>query len=332
MTVLLLALLSLQDDAATKALEHLKAELPKVMNIERIFAGYAFLAEGSTPAEGKYSAELNTCIKAAMGGNNGDWRENWYWGFGGLFLAEIQKRWPSDDKEAALKDILKKIVANQEESGGWCHKKGFVYNLGSKKIPDVLAVSSIVFAALGNMKAAGIDVPQATLDRALAYFQKMGDGSGGFAYGTNNGVPDPGATRGAAVLIGLSLMGSQSGPYGSIAQGVKSRVAGVARGHAFPAFHFFTSAVGNYLAGSFSAFKGAWTDKLVGQMEADGGIWLKNHEGIDYERTRMNNNVMGTSVLAVILLIEKGNLFKSKKASTPGKPKSSSSSPFSQKK
>ncbi len=313
MMTLMLCLL-IQDDPATKALEHLKAQVPKVMTMEKIWAGLAFLAEGSTPTEGKYSAELNACIDGMMKTTNGDWRENWYWGLGGLFLAEVHRRWPTPEREARLKEILKKIIENQEASGGWCHKKGFTYNVSGKKIPDVLAVSSTIFAALGAMKAAKINVPPDVLNRALGYFQKMSDGGGGFAYGTNNGVPDPGATRGALVLVGLSLMGGGHALQGTIAQGVKARVGGVQRGHALPAFHFMASVLGNYMAGSFASFKEAWVAKMIGQQESDGGIWLKNHEGIDYERTRHQNNVMGTSALALALLIDKGNLFKSKPA------------------
>ncbi len=329
-TALLIALLSCQDDPAEKALEVVKANLGKVMTMEKIFAGFAFLAEGSTPTEGKYSAELNECIRGIMTSINGDWRENWYWALGGLFLAEVHKRWPKEEHRTRLEEILSKIEANQEETGGWSHKKGFNYG---GKIPDLAVLTGLMVASLANMRSAGIKVPEAVLSRALEYCKKMSDGAGGMAYGTNNGVADPGATRGAGLLIGLHLLGQRSGPYGTIAAGVKSRVGGLERGHSFPPVHFFNSAAANWLAGSYGAFLAQWKEKLLGMRESDGSIWLKNHENIDYERTRMKNNVMGTSVLAVILLLDKGNLFKAPgaKPATPrkegGAPKSNAS-PF----
>lgn len=302
---------------AKRALEHVKVEMKEkgVMTMEKIWAGFAFLAAGSTPEEGEYSGELNECIRAVLHSINGDWRENWYWSLGGLFLAEVHKRWPKDEYRERLDEMVKIIQKNQEPTGGWSHKKGFTYG---KKIKDLAIISGLMVAALGNMKAAGIEVPDGVIQRALAYADEMSDGGGGMAYGTGNPVRDPGATRGAGFLIGLKLMGRRGGLYGTIASGVGSRVGGLERGHAFPPVHFFNSAVANYLAGSYGTFKSQWKAKLLGMQESDGGIWLKNHEGIDYERTRHGNNVMGTSTLAVILLLEKGNLFTSKGRSKKG--------------
>lgn len=300
-------------DPATRALEYvrknIKASKSWARFAERVFAGFAFMAAGSTPAEGEYSADLNECIEYCVSGPFGSTQENWYLALVGLFLAECQKLWPDEAKATRLKRILKKIEENQEATGGWSHKKGFVYNLGRGRVPDLGIVTGLMIAALGNMKAAGMDVPVSVLQRALAYCRKNSDGVG-LIYGTNNPVPDRGCTRGAGVLIGLYFMKQRNDLFGKIAGGLRSRVDQLETGHAFPPIHFFNSAVGNYVCGQYGTFRARWIRKLISMQEADGGIWLKNQEKIDYEKNQLKSNVIGTAVLATILLLDRNHLFQ----------------------
>ncbi|MHC4608646.1 MAG: hypothetical protein ACYTAF_17200, partial [Planctomycetota bacterium] len=296
-----------EEAAAERAFGYLKSKVGSVMTMEKIFAGFAFMADGSTPTEGRFSAELNTCLGGIMSTINGDWREAWYWAYGGLLLAEVHRRWPDDKYKDRLEFILKKIVTNQADTGGWAHKKGFTYG---KRILDVAMIGSVTTSALLVMQEAGIEVPEETLKRALAYCDKMSDGGGGMAYGTGNGVGDPCASRGAGLFFGLHVSGRKSALYPKIKEGVRKRVAGIERGHSFPPIHYFNCAVANYWCGSYQTFKDKWLDRLIGLQQGDGSLYMKGTESIRYEQTRLNNPVISTSVLATILVMEKGNLFK----------------------
>jgi hypothetical protein len=308
------------DEAASKALNYVRGQLKPGGSwagfAERAFAGLAFIAEGSTPTEGEYASELAACIDYFVRGGGGSEQENWYYAIAGLFLAEAHKKWPSDDKARRLEEIVAKIKETQEPTGGWSHHKGFAYNLPGKTVPDLGIVTGLILAALGNIKAAGVEVPQDSISRGLAYCEKISDGAG-LIYGTNNPVPDMGCTRGAGALIGLYFMNNRSEIFGKVARGLRERVKQLEHGHAFPPIHFFNSAVGNYLAGQYGAFKAEWVAKLLGQRESDGSIWMKNHEKIDYERNQLKSNVIGTSVLAVILLLDRDHLFKVKGKAKP---------------
>ena len=326
------------EDPAKKALKYLQDQMKSSKSwagfAERVFAGFAFMAAGSTPTEGDYSAELNSCIDTFIRGGGGSQQENWYYALVGLFLAEAHKKWPSDDKAKRLEEIVARIKETQEATGGWSHHKGFAYNLGGRTVPDLGIVTGLILAALGNITASGVDVPDDVVTRALTYCNKISDGAG-LIYGTNNPVPDMGCTRGAGVLIGLHFMNNRNDIFGKVAKGLRERVKQLEQGHAFPPIHFFNSAVGNYLAGQFGAFKAEWISKLLAQRESDGSIWLKNHEKIDYEKNQLKSNVIGTAVLALILQLEKDHVFKAKPKPKPAadgaKPEPSGGSPFRKK-
>ena len=326
------------EDPGRKALKYLQDQLKSSKSwagfAERVFAGFAFMAAGSSPTEGEYSAELNSCIEYFIRGGGGSQQENWYYALGGLFLAEAHKKWPSEDKAKRLEEIVAKIKETQEATGGWSHHKGFAYNLGGRSVPDLGIVTGLILAALGNIKASGVDIPDDVVARALTYCNKTSDGAG-LIYGTNNPVPDMGCSRGAGVLMGLHFMNNRSEVFGKVAKGLRERVKQLEQGHAFPPIHFFNSAVGNYLAGQYGAFRAEWVAKLLAQREADGSIWMKNHEKIDYEKNQLKSNVIGTAVLALILHLDKDNVFKAKPKPKPSadgqKPESPGGSPFKKK-
>lgn len=328
------------EEGAKKALNYVRDQLKSSKSwagfAERAFAGLAFIAEGSTPTEGEYASELASCIDYFVRGGGGSQQENWYYALVGLFLAEAHKKWPSDDKARRLEAIVVKIQEAQEPTGGWSHHKGFAYNLPGKNVPDLGIVTGLILAALGNIKASGVDVPADSISRGLAYCEKISDGTG-LIYGTNNPVPDMGCTRGAGVLMGLYFLANRNEHFSKIARGLRERIKQLEQGHAFPPIHFFNSAVGNYLAGQYPVFKAEWIPKLLNQREADGSIWMKNHEKIDYERNQLKSNVIGTSVLALILLLDRDNVFKNKpkpraKADDDGSRAAGGVSPFGRRK
>ncbi|MHC4861513.1 MAG: hypothetical protein ACYTDY_15635 [Planctomycetota bacterium] len=169
-------------------------------------------------------------------------------------------------------------------------------------------------AALGNMKAAGIEIPEKTLKKALTYCRRMCDGRGGMGYGTRNPSPDFSLTRGAGLFIGMHLLGNKSDPYGKAKASLKKMVPEVFKGHGLPPLHYFNAALANHLAGSYPAFRKHWAKKLVKKQREDGGIFLENEEGDHYEADTLKHDFVSTSVLAMILNLDRGHLFAAKPA------------------
>jgi hypothetical protein len=61
-----------------KALDYLKSAPRSWARVaEDAFAGLAYLFEGSTPKSGRYSPELQECVKSMMPDLRGDFTENW---------------------------------------------------------------------------------------------------------------------------------------------------------------------------------------------------------------------------------------------------------------
>lgn len=299
------------DDPATKAFEAIAKSRGKSWAgaVEAAFVGFAYLAEGSTLTSGKYSAELRKCVEQCMQDGMPADQKNWYLAFRLFFLSEVYKKEQTDQIKEKLAALVKEIPENQEPSGGFSHRKGFVYTIGNLRVPDVCIVGAMMIAGMGNAKSCGVELPAGVLERTLKYVEKLG-GGGGLPYGTNNPVPDYACSRAAGVLMGLHFMGQRSGMYSSLANGVRSSFSSIEQGHAFPPIHFFNSAVGNYLVGNYAAWKNHWLGKLLNQREPDGSLWMKNKENIDYERTQFHSNTISTAVLAMLCHLDKGHVFQ----------------------
>lgn len=333
--LLWLAFLSAPQDpeqAGLKALDYLEEKIPKSNNWARYaqmsMTGLACIAEGSTPSEGRYTDLLNRCIRwFEKDGRPGD-NQNWCWALGGIFLAEVHKRWPTPERAERLGTYVERIEKNQNSTGGWTHKPGFKYR--GREDNDICFLTGLMIAALENTRAAGVEVPQEVLDRAYENIRRLSR-NGRLAYGSHNPAPDAG-TRGGGVLMGLYFAGLRDARFQEFAGALREGAPNLDRGHAFPAMHVFNSAVGNFLAGNFGAFKSAWFRRLIQQQEKDGGIWMKDREGAEFERKRLGNNVVSTAVFALVMLLERDNVFKAKpqkkKARSPARSRRSADSPF----
>lgn len=320
------------DDAAIKAIEHVKANR-KGHFAEQVFLGLAILAEGSTLQNGRYSDTLRQCMNVCMRDMRfGGVEEHWFYGLSLLFLCEIYKKNPSEELKARMQDLVGKLEKNQEASGGWSHKKGHKYD-PPVNASDLAIVTGLVMAALGNAKSCGCAVSQAVLDRAIAYCVSCQDGKGGLKYAPGYPNPDAANSRAALMMVGLKMAGTQHELNAKAAQGVAARVKECDKGHAFPPIHFFASALGNYYAGQFNAFKAEWMAKILSMREKDGSILFKNHETHDYERKQLGTTTISTAAMALILQLEKGNVFKPAAAagSKPAPAAPPAKNPFSQK-
>lgn len=325
------------DEAAVKAIDYVRDNVKTsrcwAKFAEHAFLGLAMMAEGSTLAEGKYSAELKSSLDYIMAARN-PYPEtpNWFYAICLLFLAEAYKKDPSDEIKAKMQELVKTLEEAQESTGGWCHKKGFTYNLAGRIVPDIAMLTGLVVAALGDAKSCGCDVSNPVISRAMAHSQKISDGMG-MIYGTNNtDTPDHGNTRIGWMMAGLHFMNQKNEVYLKAAQGLLKRVKDVEKGHSFPPLHFLGSALGCYLTNQFGAFKSEWMGKILQRREADGSIWLWHTEKMNYERNEFGTNTISTAVMAIIVQLEKGNIFRPAEKGAGGKGPDKPRNPFSQKK
>ncbi|MHC5036082.1 MAG: hypothetical protein ACYTHM_02100 [Planctomycetota bacterium] len=161
-------------------------------------AGLAFLAAGHTVKEGKHAAPLKRAVDFVLGCvdpksgfiTNGavkpgavpppipgmpDKRTGMYsHAFGGLFLTQVYAVSPSDDVKGRLDAAVGLAVKSQNEEGGWRY-------LPTSKDAD-LSITACQLRFLLSAKRAGISVPQATIDKAVAYVKKCQPGPGAFRY------------------------------------------------------------------------------------------------------------------------------------------------------
>lgn len=174
--------------------------------------GLALLASGSTPASGPYAKQLQRCVRLAIdrGGKDSgmraaggaNWNQvNWSLGYAGTFLGFAVKVHPDGKIREKLGEIAADIAKNQEASGGWAHGPGGKNALGYLELE---IMSNYCLLALGLARQAGIDVPQATIDKGVAYVERCTNGDGSVSYSPNPGqigMGDPGRTSGAIVAL-----------------------------------------------------------------------------------------------------------------------------------
>lgn len=171
----------------------------------------AFLAAGHLPGEGEHGkvarAGLQYLLDAAKGdGTFGDRALGQYMynhGIASIALAELYGQTQAADIKPKLDRAIKLIIASQNPEGGWRYRP-------IAQDADV-SVTVLQVVALRASKNAGIDVPQETIDQAVAYVKSCYDpGSGGFTYQPGNRAP--GYARTAAAIYSLQVCGLYDDP------------------------------------------------------------------------------------------------------------------------
>ena len=285
--------------------------------------GLALMASGSTAARGKYATNVkkaaasvaaNVGKKSGLGASQGagNWNQNnWGLGYGGIFLSEVQKASPQPGLKDKLIWIRDQILANQEKSGGWAHGPGGPNALNYLELE---IVSNCCIAALGGIKANGIEVDDAKLQKALDYVQKCSRG-GGVGYSTRRGQVgqgDVGRTGGAVVAFGAC--GRADHPYYKSMVGfMKANLRKIAGGHVSPTMHHLSAAAGCYREG-----KSTWAAYWKAQRQEC--TMLRNPDGTFDARPTSESQQMGrntdqslglvwsTSHWIIILCLEKDRL------------------------
>jgi hypothetical protein len=164
-------------------------------------AGIAFMADGNTPGEGRYGAEVDKILEFVLGNSqptgliatpNGS--PMYGHGFATLFLAEAYGMTRREDVKEKLQLAVRLIVQTQNKEGGWRYQP----------VPaDAdLSVTICQVMALRAARNAGIKVPKKTIDAAIDYVKKSQEPDGGFSYMLQSrGSSYPRSAAGVACLF-----------------------------------------------------------------------------------------------------------------------------------
>ena len=165
----------------------------------------AFQAAGHLPGEGEFGRNVtagmqylldSTAADGIMGNrNNGQYMYGH--GVAAIALAELYGQTRAATMRPKLERIIKVIIASQNPEGGWRYRP-------VARDADI-SVTVLQVVALRAAKNAGVDVPQTTIDNAVAYVRKCyHPPSGGFTYQPNR---EPGFARTAAAIYSLQVCG-----------------------------------------------------------------------------------------------------------------------------
>jgi len=176
------------------------------------FVGRAMMASGSKPGSGSYGDRLTKIQEYLLSRvqesgmiTSKDAREPapmYGHAFALMFLAECQKAAPQAEARDKLARAVQLTVKSQNKDGGWRY-------LPKPENAD-LSVTVTQLMALAAARNAGLDVPRATIDRAVEYVKKSQNKDGGFHYLIQGGTS--GFARSAAAVAALYRAGLEKEP------------------------------------------------------------------------------------------------------------------------
>jgi hypothetical protein len=175
-------------------------------------AGMAFLAEGSTATQGKYSENIRKAVDFltrrsrpnGLIGDQDDQRYTYGHGFAMLFLSQVLGEEEDNDRRRELVRVLTRAVEftgrAQTKAGGWGYvsaKDGSGFDEGSTTVTQV--------QGLRGCRNAGIPVPKEIIDNAVKYIRTCTLPDGAVQYSSKGGGGRPAIT--AAAIACLSSAG-----------------------------------------------------------------------------------------------------------------------------
>jgi hypothetical protein len=145
-------------------------------------AGMAFLANGSLPDRGPYARNVQKAleyllahVQESTGFITAHESRMYSHAFATLFLAEVYGMTEDPSVRDKLKLAVQCIINSQNREGGWRYLPGAQDSDMSITVCQVMALRAA--------RNAGIDVPKATIDRAILYVKRSyRPGRGSFTY------------------------------------------------------------------------------------------------------------------------------------------------------
>lgn len=178
------------------------------------YALMAFLAAGQLPDEGEFGKNVTLGLNYLLSmtksdgliqasGSSGN--EIMYsHGIATIALAELYGQTKDPRIKNKLEAAVKLIVRCQNGEGGWRYQP--------RALDADMSVTVLQVVAVRAAKNAGLEVPQATIDRAVKYVLSCyDDDSGGFTYQPGN--RSPGFARTSAAIYSLQVCGRYDDPH-----------------------------------------------------------------------------------------------------------------------
>lgn len=264
----------------------------------------ALMGDGNLPGRGPYADNVSRGLNfildnvaetglLAADTNHGPMYGH---GFAALFLGEIYGMTAGGGDTAlsarvhdALSRACRLIVQTQNDEGGWRYNP-IPYDAD-------ISVTICQIMALRSARNAGIEIPRATIDRAVEYVRKCQNPDGGFKYQLTSGRS--GEARSAAGVASLYYAGIYKDD--AIANGLEylnqnyfPSPEQTNKAHWFYGAYYSVQAM--YLAGGehWQKWWPAVRDQLIADQEADGS-WQDRQAGAPY----------GTSMALIILQMPK---------------------------
>jgi hypothetical protein len=239
------------------------------------FASRAMMASGSKPGNGPYGARLSKSLDYLLGRvqDNGmitskDAREPapmYGHAFALMYLAECQKAVPRPELRDKAARAVQLIVKSQNRDGGWRY-------LPRPQDAD-LSVTVAQLMALAAARDAGLDVPRATIDRAIEYVKRSQNEDGGFRYLIQGGTS--GFARSAAAVAALYRAGVETGPeirkgLDYVAKFPPAEAIGQPEVYYFYGHYYAAQAMSHAGEEAWDRWSNAVRDRLLQQQGKDG--------------------------------------------------------------
>lgn len=264
------------------------------------YALMAFQAAGQLPGEGEYGKQvslgmqylLDSTAPDGLMGNKNNGQYMYGHGVATIALAELYGQTKSPTVRAKLDKIVRVIISSQNNEGGWRYRP-IAYQA------DV-SVTVLQVVGLRAAKNAGLDVPQATIDRAVEYVKKCyHQPTGGFGYQPGGA---PGFARTAAAIYSLQVCGLYEDPMVKAGSDYLIKNFKDSRAEWFTYGNFY-AAPAQYMRGGdtwetwYSLIREALVKKA--SVRGDTAFWDPNETGL--EGARSVGPVYATSVYVMML-------------------------------
>jgi hypothetical protein len=186
----------------------------------------AYLASGHQPGRGRYGLVMNEAVDFLAGsvrmngqfGAPGLVRSDaskgmsgppmYGHGFATLALAEVYGMTHRRDLKPKVAAAIKLIEDTQNQDGYVYHDGGWRYE--PRQGDADISVTVVQVLALRAARNAGLNVPQATIDRAINYMKRCSNVDGGFSYQV--GQRQSGPARTGAAVLSLIMAGMRDSP------------------------------------------------------------------------------------------------------------------------
>jgi hypothetical protein len=205
----------------------------------------AFQSAGQLPGEGEFGKNVTAGMQylleqitpEGLFANRNSGQYMYGHGIASIALAELYGQTRSPAMRPKLEKIIKLIIAAQNREGGWRYRP-------VASDADI-SVSVLQVVALRAAKNSGLDVPQATIDRAVQYVKACQHApSGGFAYQPGR---DPGYARTAAAIYSLQVCGLYDDPM--VKKGSEYLLKNYSRNEQWFTYGNFYAAPAQYMVG-----------------------------------------------------------------------------------